>query len=258
MRFVPYLVYLCVAGLIAVLAFTLQRARSRSSVRSRKEPPEVARALAELKGSRRLRPSREFEVFLRDYLGDARVVICPTMAAGHMRTDYWPACASPEEDMAYCYVSGLSQRDPYGWVIAFDEEWSHGREGVNVLHVGGHVEWVKDTDKPGDMVAMQSRALASKGRRLSVVRPWWSLAPEPPPFVDLPPEGSEAKKTRTPVGRIILGAMCLAGGALWLARLARGWRAGTSAGGPGADERARGKHREKEEGDSQQRRRDRS
>ena len=260
-------VYVLVAGLIALLAFTLAKARSRSATRPRKERPEIARALSELKRSRDPRPSREFEAFVRDYVRDARVLVCPTVEEEHMRAEYWPAPAGPDaqrsgragraspvDDMTYCYVSGLSQREPYGWVIAFDEEWSHGREGVNVLHIGAHVEWVKDADKPRDMIAMQARAFRSKGRRLSLVRPWWSLGPEPPPFVVPQAQPPEEKERKIPVARIIIGAMCLAGGALWLARIARGWRAETSAGGSAADERERRKDGEKEEADSQQRR----
>lgn len=225
-------VYVCVAGLIALLAFTLERSLSRSRSRPRKERPEVAKALAELKASRR-RPSSEFEAFVRDHLGDGRVLICPTVEKRHMSAGYWPARESPGEDMAYCYVSGLSQRDPYGWVIAFDEEWSHGREGVNVLHVGGHVEWVADAEEPIRMLARQTRALGARRRRLTLVRPWWSRNPEPPPFVVPPPEESEGKK-RTPVGRIVLGSMCLAAGALLLARVACGMRSP-----PGTGERTK-------------------
>ncbi|MHC4506382.1 MAG: hypothetical protein ACYTFI_24060 [Planctomycetota bacterium] len=216
-------VYVCVAGLVALLAFTLDRSRSRSMARPRKERPEIAAALAELKASRR-HPSGEFDTFVRDYLQDGRVLICPTVEKQHMSAGYWPARASPGEDMAYCYASGLTQRDPYDWAIAFDEEWSHAREGVNVLHIGGHVEWVTDAEEPIRMLARQTRALGARRRKLTLVRPWWSRNPDPPPFVaPPPPDGSEGKK-RTPIGRIILGSACLAAGALLFTRLARGWR----------------------------------
>jgi hypothetical protein len=228
-------VYVCVAGLVALLAFTLDRSRSRSMARPRKERPEIAAALAELKASRR-HPSGELDTFVRDYLQDARVLICPTVEKQHMSAGYWPARASPGEDMAYCYVSGLTQRDPYDWAIAFDEEWSHAREGVNVLHIGGHVEWVTDAEEPIRMLARQTRALGARRRKLTLVRPWWSRNPDPPPFVaPPPPEGSEGKK-RTPVGRIILGSACLAAGALLLARVARGVRSRPGRGRPAADE----------------------
>jgi hypothetical protein len=230
-------VYMCVAGLVALLAFTLDRSLSRSRTRPRKERPQVAKALAELKASRR-RPSSEFKAFVRDYVQDARVLICPTVEKQHMSAGYWPARESPrvasgsdgkaarrgQEDMAYCYVSGLTQRDPYDRAIAFDEEWSHAREGVNVLHIGGHVEWVTDAEEPIRMLARQTRALGARRRKLTLVRPWWSRNPDPPPFVaPPPPDGSEGKK-RTPIGRIILGSACLAAGALLFTRLARGWR----------------------------------
>ncbi len=238
-------VYVCVAGLVALLALTLDRSLSRSRARPRKERPHVAKALAELKASRR-HPPGELETFVRDYLQDARVLICPTVEKQHMSAGYWPARASPQEDMAYCYVSGLTQRDPYGWAIAFDEEWNHDRKGVNVLYVGGHVNWVTDAEEPIRMLARQSRALGARQRKLTLVRPWWRRDPEPPPFVaPPPPEGSEGNK-RTPVGRIILGSACLAAGALLLARLARGIRSPPGTRRPAAEEGERVKRGEKE------------
>jgi len=281
-------VYVCVAGLVALLAFTLERSLSRSRAKPRKERPRVAKALAELKASRR-RPSSEFETFVSDYVQDARVLICPTVEKQHMSAGYWPARETPrvasgsdgkdvmsatldgppvsrgdsalpargesgapsspvrsnirrgEEDMAYCYVSGLTQRDPYDWAIAFDEEWSHAREGVNVLHIGGHVGWVTDAEEPIRMLARQTRALGARRRKLTLVRPWWSRNPEPPPFVAPPPPDRSEGKKRTPVGRIILGSACLAAGALLLARVARGMRSPPRKGRPAADDVERAK-----------------
>jgi hypothetical protein len=237
-------VYVCVAGLIALLAFTLERNLSRSRARPRKERPEIAKALAELKASRRL-PSAEFKAFVRDHIQDARVLICPTVEKQHMSAGYWPERESPQEDMAYCYVSGLTQREPPGWVIAFDEEWSHAREGVNVLHIGGHVDWVTDAEEPIRMLARQTRALRARRRKLTLVRPWWSRNPDPPPFV-APPPPEEVKETPASVGRIILGSVCLAAGALLLARVARGMRSPPGTRRRPADEGERANRGEKE------------
>lgn len=171
-----------------------------------------------MRASRSRRPRAILETLVRDYLEDERVLICPSVER-KMREPYWPARRPPStlaDDMAYCYVSGLRQTDPYDRVLAFDEEWSHYDEGVNVLRTGGHVEWVADAGSVRDAVAEGAGKLAAAGRRVEVLRPWWSRSPEPPPFFRMPEEGEEEGEKERRRWPYPIAAAALAAGALLL------------------------------------------
>jgi prepilin-type processing-associated H-X9-DG protein len=209
--------YAMVAGLVALLGYTAKRAMDARGTVPRAEHPKLARELEEEKGRKLPHSPGGLADLLRDYVKDPRVLLCAT-AELKMRESWWPARERPEEDASYCYVSGLSQREPTGWPLAFDEEWNHEGHGVNVLYIGGHVRWVRDPSAPGAEFAEVAQTMAKRGKPLRLSRPWWSRAPErpafmPPPKADADPGISKAY--------VVVAAIVFALGAFFLGRYAR-------------------------------------
>ena len=211
--------YAMVAGLVALLGYTAKRAiDSRGSV-PRAEYPRLARDLRDEK-ERNLPRSVGGgipEGFLRDYIKDPRILVCANIER-RTRETWWPERASPAEDASYCYVSGLTLRDPPSWPVVFDEEWNHGGHGVVVGYTGGHVRWVRDRSLPAREFADAARARGGRNGGLRLLRPWWSRSPQPPAFIP-PPE----EKTAPPISKayVVIAAIAFALGAFVLGRYAR-------------------------------------
>jgi hypothetical protein len=197
------LYYAATLGGYALLGVVLMIAVVIAMKRGRDAPPPQAEHLAWIADTldaaaadRRRKLPPPMQAFVRDYLKDSRVLICPS-AAPNLSAAYWPVRDRPDaRDRSYCYVQGLSVRDAHDYVLCFDEEWSHAvgpkSEGVNVLHVGGHVEWRSDLDEfqleaVAQLLEMHGR-MRGRGPDELLQRPWWSRYPEPPAFHVPPPK----------------------------------------------------------------------
>jgi hypothetical protein len=173
--------FLVVAGLVALLALHAGRAR-RGEKGARPDAARIARVLRLHSARAEMDFPPALEHFVESYLGDTRAAECPTVAR-HFSADYWPETGEGAAAVwSYCYVSGLSEIDRPGDVIAFDEDWNHDAAGVNVLHVGGNVHWTGDVGAVRGMVARRRG-----GGERELVLPWWSRHPDPPPFFVPPP-----------------------------------------------------------------------
>lgn len=116
-----------------------------------------------------------------EIVSDSELYACPSAwLAGRI-----PDSRSDEflpEAVCYAYVSGLRAMDDGDIVLAFDEEWNHGGDGMNVAQIGGRVEWVRDVDALHARLDEQKAALAAKGRSMKIIRPPWSRWPDPPEY----------------------------------------------------------------------------
>ena len=212
--------YAMVAGLLGLMGYTANRAMDARGSVPGAEHPKLARELAEEKEERLpLSPGAPGGLadLLRDYVKDPRVLLCANMET-RTRERWWPARSAPEEDASFCYVSGLSLREPTGWPLAFDEEWNHHGHGANVLYIGGHVRWVQDPSAPAREFVEMADAMAERHRPLRLSRPWWSRAPEPPAFIPPPDPGARPGISKAYVA---IAAIAFAGGAFVLGRYAR-------------------------------------
>jgi len=85
----------------------------------------------------------------------------------------------------FVYVSGLRPSDPKHYVLAFEDEWNHDSQGVNVLRSGGYApsdrDWWPDIKALHEKLARQEKELAAQGRKMKILRPAWSSWPDPPP-----------------------------------------------------------------------------
>jgi len=118
------------------------------------------------------------------YISDASIFICPNSRAPVEKcTANYPGAVT-DENMSYCYVSGLTAADDPGYVLAFDEEWNHGGKGVVYACIGGQVAWQGDIAEFHKWLARQEAELAAKGRKIKVLRPLWSTWPARPAYLD--------------------------------------------------------------------------
>ncbi len=115
-------------------------------------------------------------LYEEDYLVDHKVFICPR--ARDEVVPFTPADPFTEDNVSYCYASGVHATDPPDHVVAFEEEWNHDQDGVNVLFVFGNVDWRTDLTWLHDQLEKQKLAMAAQGRTMRVLRPGWS---DPPP-----------------------------------------------------------------------------
>lgn len=72
-------------------------------------------------------------------LGDKAVLICP--ATGHAAG----SLTNIHDWTDYAYVSGLSEADPAGCVVAYCLPENHKGEGASVAFIGGNVQWYSCT-----------------------------------------------------------------------------------------------------------------
>jgi competence protein ComGC len=115
-----------------------------------------------------------------DYLKDHKVYICVSARRKPVRYSRRRGDPLTEDHMSYCYVSGVQPTDPPEYVVAFDEEWNHEGDGLNVLFTGGNVQWQRDIGEFHEKLRMQLAELKAAGRRVQVLRPSWSRYPELP------------------------------------------------------------------------------
>jgi len=115
-----------------------------------------------------------------EYVTHGDIFLCPS--SGRHRAGACPP-GGPLDDanLSYCYVSGLKASDADDFILAFDEEWNHDREGLVVAYVGGRVGWANDIETFHAKLDKQQAALEAEGRSMKIVRPSWSRWPEPPP-----------------------------------------------------------------------------
>ena len=126
-------------------------------------------------------------VLYPDYMGDSRGWLCPSAGKAtaladdpdFSRDDYTPAMFG-DTHTDFVYVSGLRADDPPHYVLAFEDEWNHDGDGVNVLIVSGRVRWMWDIKALHDQLAGQEKELATQRRKMKVLRPAWSSWPDPP------------------------------------------------------------------------------
>jgi hypothetical protein len=126
-----------------------------------------------------------------DFISDGRVFHCPSAGKAtpveddphFSRKDYTPAMFR-NTHTDFVYVSGLKPSDPKHYVLAFEDEWNHDGEGVNVLRSGGYApsdrDWWPDIKALHEKLARQEKELAAKGRKMKLLRPAWSSWPDPP------------------------------------------------------------------------------
>ncbi len=121
-------------------------------------------------------------VLLPAYANEPAVLACPTvLRAGNIPTRE-PGGEIDSDVVCYCYVAGLKAGDSKDYILAFDEEWNHGGEGISVLFVGSNVEWHRDIRRVHAQLEKQRKALAAKGRKMRINRPAWSRWPERPEY----------------------------------------------------------------------------
>jgi len=127
-----------------------------------------------------------------DFCSDGKGFVCPSAGKAtpvehdphFSRKDYTPAMFG-DTHTDYVYVSGLKASDPAHYVLAFEDEWNHDGDGVNVVRAGGYApsdrDWWPDIKALHEQLARQEKELAAKGRKMKVLRPAWSRYPELPP-----------------------------------------------------------------------------
>jgi hypothetical protein len=127
------------------------------------------------------------------YIFDGKVFLCPSAGKAtplevdpcfsdsgrFSRGKYAPAMFG-DTHTDYVYVSGLKAADPGHYVLAFDDEWNHDGDGINVLTIGVRIPWVRDIKAVHRQLAKQEKELAAQGRKMKLVRPAWSSWPDPP------------------------------------------------------------------------------
>jgi hypothetical protein len=117
-----------------------------------------------------------------NYVTNARLFVCPVVGHdGHVADPGHRNVFVPEA-VCYAYVSGLRASDDTEFVIAFDEERNHGREGIIVADIGGRVMWTPDIEAFHAKLEKQQVTLAAEGREMRVIRPTWSRWPGPPEY----------------------------------------------------------------------------
>jgi len=217
--------YALVAGLVVLLSHTVHTARLESGHVPAGECDRIAAELEALKEETPPRRTPSFERFVTRYVQDPRVLCCPEIDP-HRSAEYWPACAHTDEDMSYCYVSGLSTKARGTWIVAYDEHFNHLERGVNVLCVDGHVEWRDDVDEVERGVTKQLESRRLKRSGAAVCPPWWSRPGERPPFLTARPADE-----RSSIWPVIAGSLALGAGVVVFGRLARSsWSSVESAG----------------------------
>jgi hypothetical protein len=124
---------------------------------------------------------------LYGYIRHGGVYLCPSAGKAtrvehdpeFSHENYTPAMFD-DTNSDYVYVSGLMANDPQRYVLAFDDEWNHDGDGVNVLYTGGYGEWLGNVTELHAQLARQEKELAANGRKMKVLRPAWSSWPDPP------------------------------------------------------------------------------
>ncbi len=111
---------------------------------------------------------------------DMALVCCEAARHFKQRRDSPDLRIGDEHLTYYCYVRGLKPSDTGDYILAFDEEWNHRGEGVNVLHVDGYVRWIADVSRMGEDLARQMKELRGKGCDVEIIRPSWSRYPDRP------------------------------------------------------------------------------
>ena len=153
-----------------------------------------------------------------DYVTDSHLFVCPF--ASHDGRVLEPESDTFVPDaVCYAYVSGLRASDDAEFVIAFDEEWNHEREGVVVVYVGGQVVWRRDIEALHSELKKQRAALAAKGRTMRIIRPPWSREPDPPDYPDYPVRPWHERPG--PVVGVLTLALAIVGGAIVLILIRR-------------------------------------
>ena len=137
------------------------------------------------------------------YIGDAEVFSCWWVRTSARERRVAERGAITDENLSYCYVSGLTAADDPGYVLAFDEEWNHEGRGVVAARIGGRVSWQKDIAALHEELDKQTAELKANGREMKVLRPSWSTWPERPPWVP-------ARRFWWIVGGVGAGAVLLA------------------------------------------------
>ena len=83
------------------------------------------------------------------YLTDHKVFVC-RLAADQV-VPFIEGEPFTEDNVSYCYVSGVHPTDPAEYIVAFDEEWNHEKNGLNVLYTAGNVQWLADLNRLHDL-----------------------------------------------------------------------------------------------------------
>ncbi|MHC4252027.1 MAG: hypothetical protein ACYS9X_23150 [Planctomycetota bacterium] len=166
----------------------------------------------------------DLEALHPEYVSDCGAYVCRTAAsAGHVPDKAKVADAFVPGRVCYAYVSGLRATDDPSFVVAFDEEWNHAREGVIAANICGMVTWTGDIDEFHAKLDEQRAALAAEGRSMEVIRPTWSRWPDPPDYPVRP----------WTMALVVIMALAGSGGAVaFVVRRRRAVRA-ASAGGSG-------------------------
>ena len=142
------------------------------------------------------------------YASDPRLFLCPSTAE-HLRHIRLPKGRIGNRRLAYCYVAGLRTTDPAEYILAFDEEWNHEGDGMNVLCSDGRVRWSRDVEEVHGRLRKLLEQLRRNGREARVLRPSWSRYPDRPVY----PPGAQYKSWL--VCLVLVCAIVLAaGGAL--------------------------------------------
>jgi len=118
------------------------------------------------------------------YISDGSIFICPKSRAPVEKCTLQYQGAITDENVSYCYVSGLTAADDPGYVLAFEEEWNHGGIGAHYACIGGQVAWWADIAGLHAQLAKQEAELSAKGRTMKIIRPSWSEWPARPAYLD--------------------------------------------------------------------------
>ena len=119
-------------------------------------------------------------LYREGYLTDHKVFLCWSARRRSLRHSPGPGEPLTEDHMFFCYVSGMKADDNGEYVVAFEEEWNHRGDGLNVLFIGGNVAWQRDIGEFHEKLGKQLTELKAAGRRVQVLRPSWSRYPELP------------------------------------------------------------------------------
>ena len=101
-----------------------------------------------------------------EYIDHAKIFSCPQNPSNWQAIKEGQPIAA--DQTSYVYVSGLSDVMKSANILAFDRPGNHGGDGVNVIFLDTHVEWMR-TDKFMETLVKQLKAHRAAGRDVKLI-----------------------------------------------------------------------------------------
>jgi len=108
-----------------------------------------------------------FDVLYPVYVDEPKLFSCPSNP-GEWQKIKETGEVHPEWT-SYVYVSGLDDTDDAACVLAYDRAENHDGDGVYVLFLDTHVEWMPDPGKLAELLAKTRELAAANGHEIRLV-----------------------------------------------------------------------------------------